>query len=143
MLYINLISMLTGYGMYVTTSDLQTGAISNNSIVIIASYRGGYCPSVLQLYCYSDVALQNVGFVTAYDGYTYSTGSHNYMTVAWQNPAGLYLHYRQCSRSYVLPSGVYTCTLPTSDGESTDFSVAIFKSPYELGKVYNYYASRK
>ena len=113
--------------MYVTTSYLQTGAISNNSI---ASYRSGYyCRSVLQLYCYSDVALQNVGFVTAYDGYTYSTGSHNYMTVAWQNPAGLYLHYQTCSH---LPSGVYTCTLPNSDGEPTDFSVAIFKYPYEL-----------
>ena len=111
--------------MYIQIPSVQYSL--NNSIVVVSSYRSYSCYDRLKVYCYSDASSHSLGYVTAYDGYRYYSGSHNYLTVSRLNPAGLLLQYRAC-RYRSLPSGVYTCEIPDSSGMINEFSIAVYSS---------------
>ena len=100
----------------------------NNSIVIVSSGRSYYCSERLKLYCYSNASSHGVGYVTAYNGYRYSSGSYSELSVSRQNPAGLLLSYHACRYSSGLPSGVYTCEIPDASGMITESSIAVYSS---------------
>ena len=114
-----------GSGMYIQVPSVRHSM--NNSIVTVRYYSGYYsCPEYLKVFCYSDSSLSSAGYVTAYNGHRYYSGSYNYLTVRRQDSSGLLLWYSSCR--YSLPSGVYTCEIPDANGTITESSIAVYSS---------------
>ena len=118
-------SVYTGAGIYVTHSEyISSSAVPNNSIAVVKYSSCYYCR--MHFHCYSEASTgaAYIRFPNNYRQYS-TSGSYN-MRVYQTSPAGVYAYnYRHSSPSY---TGVYTCEIPDSRGNTLHFSIVWFTS---------------
>ena len=114
--------------MYVEDSrDLNNEAVANNSMVVIS----GSTYDKVDIYCYSNSTLWDVGYFVLYNGYrTSSRSNYNYYSISRTSsslgPSGIRIHSYSSYRPRY--SGIFTCELPDSEGNTIMNSIGIYSS---------------
>ena len=132
--------MLTGAGIYASTSPLYSNrSLSNNSI--ITSYTGSYrydSGTRMDFYCCSNSTTSgSTGSFIGLNGNSYSgrisVERYNYSS-GYAGCIRLYLDkvHRSYSQNILSTSeqGIYTCHMPDSTGKNIDVSVGIYRDDY-------------
>ena len=100
--------------------------MANNSLIVANLYNCGSCSGDVDVYCYSNSTLSNVGFVISENGKRlyYNTTYYSVSTFT-VHPSGIQIIISKSTRRY---SGIYTCVLPDSEGNTLEASIDIFES---------------
>ena len=146
-LYIKLVCIIIGAGVYVTRSVSHGGRQSaqpNDTYIVVDTGNNRYSDYIrLKLYCCSNATYSNVGSFTFPDG---STRSRNYddFRITRYSSSSAYAgcifmdiyYYNHCSGWYCNPDiyfslassqkGVYTCNIPDASGHTQNVNFALY-----------------
>ena len=112
--------------MYIEDSRYhESMAVTNNSLIVSNSYKCHECE--VNVYCYSNTTSSNVGYVIFPNGgRVYNDRDYHDISVYRVNPSGMHFYnYRSYTIDY---SGIYTCELPDTEGNTLEASVGIYES---------------
>ena len=130
--------VLTGAGIYVSTSPLYSSrSLPNNSIITSNTryYRRYSSGTRMSFYCCSNSTLGYTGSFIGLNGNSYSGRISVQHYTSSRTTAGciyIYLnggYYFQNSLSYS-EQGIYTCRMPDSAGRNIDVNVGIYRDGY-------------
>ena len=115
-----------GYNYVQNSFSHKNTAVANNSLIVANLYNCGSCSGDVDVYCYSNSTLSNVGFVISENGKRlyYNTTYYSVSTFT-VHPSGIQIIISNSTRRYY--SGIYTCVLPDSEGNTLEASIAIYE----------------
>jgi hypothetical protein len=120
---------VVGAGIYAISSTLEisSGPIGNNGVIV------GSSSGTLWLDCVSNSSISGVGTVTTPHGVTLTPGqSYDVWSVTspFSRPGVLRLWTLSLSQLTASDQGIYTCTIPDSNG----FSISLHVGLYDYGR---------
>ena len=120
--------MHEGAGIYVHHSQYfasTSGAVANNSLIVLKPYTCSYCRIYLD--CYSNSTLQSVGYFLFSNGARLHSNTDYYdYNINRLTNSGIRL--RSYSTSTPDLFGIFTCELPDSEGNTVETSIGIYSS---------------
>ena len=105
--------------------------MANNSLIVANLYDCGSCSGDIDVYCYSNSTLSNVGHVINRYGKKLKNNTTINSVSAFRfrvNPSGILIKISNESDSHPYYYGIYTCELPESEGNTLEASIGIYES---------------
>ena len=121
--------VLTGAGIYVSTSPLYSSSpLPNNNIITSSS---SYIPQ-MGFYCCSNSTSGYTGTFIGLNGNSHSGKfSVEHYSSSSSRAGCMYIYLRYYSgHLYSSEQGIYTCRMPDSAGRNIDVSVGIYRNDY-------------
>ena len=119
-----------GYNYVKNSFSHKNTAVANNSLIVADLYNCGSCSGNVDVYCYSNSTLSNVGYVITSGTNRINNTTTNYGVSMFRvNPSGIQIKITNNIYRYrYYYTGIYTCELPDSEGNTLEASIGIYES---------------